>query len=76
MLKNNLDFFAIAALALVLGILQAPRLGVRVAQIAMQQREMQIRNIRLEGPRLEGQSLEGAMMLLPPRAREKLLHYR
>lgn len=50
MLKQNFDFIAVAVIALVLGVMQAPRLGVRVAQVAMEQRAMQIRNVRFEGP--------------------------
>jgi hypothetical protein len=48
MLKQNLDFIAVAIVVLVMGVVQAPKLGVHVARFAMEQQSVQMRNVRLE----------------------------
>lgn len=62
MLKQNLDFVAVAVIVLVLGVVQAPRLGVNVARVAMEQRAMQIRNVRFESQRITVPALKRVAM--------------
>lgn len=70
MLKQNLDFIAVALIALVLGVVQAPRLGVRVARIAMEQQQvMQMHNVRFEGP-------VRVIPPMPPQLCKKLQNFR
>lgn len=52
MLKQNLDFVAVAVIVLVLGVMQVPKLGVTVAKVAMEQKVMRLRNVRFEPPML------------------------
>jgi hypothetical protein len=77
MLKQNLDFFAVGLIVLVLGVVQAPRLGVNVARVAMEQRAMQMRNVRFEGPMMRVPVLPSLKRPpLPPLLCEKVLNYK
>ncbi len=69
MLKKNLDFIAVAIIVLVMGIIQAPRVGVQVARMAMEQRELHLRNVRYEQRVIP-------LPALPPLVANKVLNYR
>jgi hypothetical protein len=49
-LTRNFDFLAISALALILGVIQAPRLGSQAINFALEQRGNHIRTIQISHP--------------------------